>query len=81
MTSGIIQRPASSDAYSHRVGDILELRWRPRLAAHRRPTNRGRGRRQRSDARNLFDALVLVVTLAVLAGFAYIQARQGGFSL
>jgi IS5 family transposase len=79
---GIIQRPAPSDARVQRVGDILELRWRPRLSTHQKATVRRRTRqRQRSDARNLVDALVLVVTVAILAGFAYLHVRQGTVGL
>jgi hypothetical protein len=78
--NGIIQRPTSSDARVQRVGDILEVRWRPRLAAHRKPATRRRARK-RSDTRNYLDALVLIVTLAVLAGLAYLHVRQGGLGI
>lgn len=78
--NGILQRPASTGANVQRVGDILEVRWRPRLTAQRN-TRRSRRTKYRGTGRNLFDALVLVVTLAVLAMFAYLQARHGGMGV
>jgi hypothetical protein len=75
--NGIVQRPASANGHVQRVGDTLEVRWHPRLAAGQY-SRRGRRASHRSTERNLFDALVLVVTLAVLAGFVYLQARRGG---
>jgi hypothetical protein len=79
--NGIIQRPAPVDAHVHRVGDMLELRWRPRLAVHQKATARRHARRKRSDARNHFDAFVLIVALAILAWSAYLQVRQGGLGV
>jgi hypothetical protein len=77
--NGIIQRPALSNAQVQRVGDILELRWQPRLAAQERHTRRSRKRR--SDKRNLVEALVLIGVLAVLAVFTYLQSLHGAIGL